>query len=81
MVESRVVVPNTAGIHGHIRRLAVAFDGSSVSLHRPQEVRLRSEGKSREVVRVADGVEAWLKPWTGDRCFRVLGPIRVRSTR
>jgi hypothetical protein len=25
MVESRVVVPNAAGIHGHMRRLAVAF--------------------------------------------------------
>jgi hypothetical protein len=61
MVESRVVVRNAAGVQGRVR-LAVPLDGSSVSLHRPQEVRLRSEGESRVVVHVADPVEAWLKP-------------------
>jgi hypothetical protein len=40
MVESRVVVRNAAGVHRHVR-VAVALDGSSVSLNRPQEVRLR----------------------------------------
>jgi hypothetical protein len=80
MVESRVVVRNAAGVHGHVR-VAVALDGSSVSLHRSREVRLRSEGGSREVVHVADTVEGWLKLWVGDRSHRVVEPIRVRSTR
>jgi hypothetical protein len=39
MVESRVVVRNAAGVHGHVR-LAVDLDRSSSSLHRPQELRL-----------------------------------------
>jgi hypothetical protein len=39
MVESRVVVRNAAGVHGYVR-LAVALDRSSISLHRPQELRL-----------------------------------------
>ena len=78
MVESRVVVRNAAGFHGHVR-LAVALDGSSISLHRPQEVRLRSEGESRGVVQIVDPVEAWLKLSTADRPSRVLGPVQVRS--
>jgi hypothetical protein len=79
MVESRVVVRNAAGVHGHVR-LAAALDGSSLSLHAPQEVRLRS-WDSRGVVQTADAVEAWLKPWMGDRSFRILGAVLVRSTR
>jgi hypothetical protein len=80
MVESRVVVRNAAGVHGHVR-FAVVLDGSSISLHRPQEVRLRSEGGSRAVVQVVTAVEAWLKLSTRDRAFRVLRPVHVRSTR
>jgi hypothetical protein len=52
MVESRAVVRNAASVHGHVR-LPLALDGSSVSLHRPQEVRVRSEEpESRGVVHV-----------------------------
>ena len=80
MVEGRVVARNAAGVHGHVR-VAVALDGSSVSLHGPQEVRLRSKGGSRGVVHVADTVGAWLKLWIGDRSHRVVEPIRVRRTR
>jgi hypothetical protein len=80
MVESRVVVPNAAGVHGHVR-LAVALDGKSVSFHRRQGVRLRSEWKSRGVVQIVDLVEAWLKLSTGDHSVRVLGPVQVRSAR
>ncbi len=80
MVESRVVVRNAAGVCGHVR-LAFVLDGSSISLHRPQEVRLRSEGGSRGVVPIVNPVEPWLKLSTGDRSFRFLGPVYVRSTR
>jgi hypothetical protein len=71
MVERRVVVRNAAGVHGHVR-VAVALDGSSVSLHRPQEVRLRSERETRGVVHVANTVEAWLKLWMGDHSYAVI---------
>jgi hypothetical protein len=80
LVESRAVVRNAAGVHGHVR-LAVALVGSSVSLHRPQKVRLRSEGESRGVVHVADTVETWLELWMGDHSYTVIGPVQVRGTR
>jgi hypothetical protein len=81
MVESRAVVRNAASVHGHVR-LAVALDGSSVSLHRPQKVRLHSEeGESCGVVHVADTVETWLKLWMGDHSYTVIGPAQVRGTR
>jgi hypothetical protein len=52
MVESRALVRNAASVHAHAR-LPVALDGSSVSLRRPQEVRVRSEEPgSRGVVHV-----------------------------
>jgi hypothetical protein len=80
MVESRVVVRNAAGVHGRVR-LAVALDGSSVSLYRPQKVRLRSEWESRGVVQVFDAVETWLNQWISDQSYRLVGPVRVGSTR
>jgi hypothetical protein len=80
MVESRVVVRNAAGVCGHLR-VAVALDRSAVSLYRPQQVRLRSEGESRGVGRVADAVEAWLELWMGDHFYAVIGLVQVRSTR
>ena len=52
-----------------------------VSLHRPREVRLRSEGETRGFVHVANTVEAWLKLWMGDHSYTVIGPVLVRSTR
>ena len=82
MVQNPVVVPTAAGVHGHLRRLAVAFDWSSVSLNGPQkEVGGRSEWDSRGVVHVVDAVEVWLERCMGDHCYTAVGPVRVTSTR
>jgi hypothetical protein len=89
MVELRVVVPDAAGVHGLMRRLAVVFDRSSVSFDGAhQEVRVRSEWESRAVVHVLDAVEAWLeedgvssaKLWVGDRSFTMVGPVPIAAS-
>jgi hypothetical protein len=88
MVEIRVVVPDAAGVHGLMRRLAVVFDRSSISFDGAQrEVCVRSEWESRGVVRVVDAVEAWLeedgatsaKLWMGDHSYTVVGRVPVTS--
>ena len=81
MVESRAVVRNAASILGRVR-VAVVLDGSSVSLHRPQEVHVRSGGwESRGVIHVADTVETWLKLWMGDHSYTVIRPVQVGGNR
>ena len=81
-VKSRVVVPNTAGVHGRVRRLAVAFNGSSVSFEPAQkQVSVRSEWASRGVVQVIHAVGVSLMLWMGDRSHAVVWPVPVRRTR
>jgi hypothetical protein len=72
LVRILVVVGHAAGIHGHVRRLAVGFDGSSVSPGRPR--------KSRGVFEVADAREVRLKLSTSDRANGAAGPVSVSST-
>jgi hypothetical protein len=89
MVEIRVVVPDAAGVHGLLRRLAAVFDRASVSFDGAhKEVRVRSDWESRAVVHVVDAVEAWLeedgaafaKLWMGDRSYTLVGPVPVTRT-
>ena len=88
MVEIRVAVADATGVHGLVRRLAGAFDRSSVSFDgRRKEVRVRSEWESRAVLLVLDAVEAWLredgvgsaKLSLGDRSYTMVGPVPVTS--
>jgi hypothetical protein len=82
MVESRVVVPNAASVHGHMRRLDVASGGSSVSFDGAQkQFPVRSQWESRRIVQVVHVVEVSPKLRTGDRSYTLIGPVPVRSTR
>jgi hypothetical protein len=88
MVEIRVAVADATGVHGLVRRLAGAFDRSSVSFDGERnEVSVRSESESSTVVLVVDAVEAWLaedgfgsaKLSLGDRSYTMVGPVLVTS--
>jgi hypothetical protein len=82
MVDIRVIARSAAGVHRHIRRLAVAFDGSSASFDRAQKkVRVRSKRESRGVVHVGDAFGVWLKLWMGDLSYTAVGPVRIRGPR
>jgi hypothetical protein len=89
MVEIRVAVTNTAGVHGLARRLASVLDWSSVSFDEPgKEVRVRSELESRTIVLVVNAVEAWLaedgvgsvKLSIGNRAYTMVGPVPITSS-
>jgi hypothetical protein len=61
MVEMQVVVPDAAGAHGLLRRLADLFGRASVSFDVTRnEVRVCSEWESRSVLAVIDAVQSWL---------------------
>ena len=86
MVEIRVAVADATGVHGLVRRLAGVFGRSSVSFDGlRQEVRVRSEWESRDVLLVLDAVEAWLaedgiasaKLSLGDRSYTMVGAARA----
>ena len=88
MVEIRVEVTDTPGVHGLMRRLAGVFDRSSVSFDRARkEVRVRSEWESRAVVQVLGAVEAWLAEdgpdsaelSIGDRSYTLVAPASIGS--
>ena len=88
MVEIRVGVADATGVHGLVRRLASAFDRSSVSFDGPRnEVKVRSELETRNVVLVLDAVLAWLaedgvgsaKLSIGDRSYTMVGPTPITS--
>jgi hypothetical protein len=88
MVEIRVGVADTGGVHGLVRRLAGVFDRSSVSFDGARkEVRVRSEWESRAVVQVLGAVEAWLAEdggdsaelSIGDRSYILVAPAPVTS--
>jgi hypothetical protein len=83
MVEICVAGADTSGLYDLVRRLAIAFDWSSVSFdEQDNEVRVRSELESRTVVLVLNAVEAWLaensvgsaKLSIGDRSYTMFGP-------
>jgi hypothetical protein len=81
MVEIRVA-RSTAGGRGHMRRLAVALDGSSASFDPAQKkVRVRSKRESRGFLQVGDAFGVRLKLWMGDRSYTAVGSVRVRGTR
>jgi len=88
MVEIRVSVPDTARMHGLMRRLAGHFDPSSVSFDGTRnEVRVRSEWESLSIVQVIDTVESWLaadridsaKLSVGDRSYTMVGPAGLEA--
>jgi len=88
MVEIRVAVEDATGVHGLMRRLAGAFDRSSVSFDGARkEVRVRSEWESRAVVQVLGAVEAWLAEdglgsaelSIGDRSYTLVAPAPIGS--
>ena len=80
MVEIRVVVTDTAHLHGLMLRLGRLFDRSSVSFDGARrEVRVRSEWESRSVVEVIDAVQSWLAAdglGLGRRCRSAIAPTR-----
>ena len=89
MVEIRVAVADTTGVHGLVRQLAGAFDPSSVSFDGVRkEVRVRSESELRGLVRLLKAVEAWLaedgvgsaKLSIGDRSYTMLGSSPISSS-
>jgi len=85
MVEIRVSVPDAAGAHGLLARLAALFDRSAVSFDGRNEVLVRSEWESRSVVAVIDAVQSWLATdgvdsaelSVGDRSYTMAGPTLV----
>jgi hypothetical protein len=88
MVEIRVAVADATGVHGLVRRLAGAFNRSSVSFDGARkEVRVQSEWESRGVVLVLDAVEAWLaedgvesaRLSIGERSYTMVGPAVITS--
>ena len=88
MVEIRVAVADSMGVHGLMRRLARLFDHSSVSFDGARnEVRVRSEWESRAVVEVLDAVESWLtedgvgsaKLSVGERSYTMVGPLHTAT--
>ena len=83
MVEIRVAVTDTVGVHGLLRRLAALFDRSALSFDSARkEVRIESEWESRSVVQVIDVVQSWLVSYGadsvelffGDRSYTIVGP-------
>ncbi len=90
MVEIRVVVTDTAHLHGLMLRLGRLFDRSSVSFDGARrEVRVRSEWESRSVVEVIDAVQSWLAAdglgsatlSVGDRSYTLAAVPLLAATR
>jgi hypothetical protein len=88
MVEIRVGVADDRGVQGLMRRLAGAFDRSSVSFDGTRkEVRVRSESESRAVAQVLRAVETWLAEdglgsaelSIGDRSYTMVAPAPIGS--
>ena len=88
MVEIRIAVTDAARLHGHMRRLGILFDPSSVSLDTTRcEVHVRSEWESRSLVQVLGAVESWLaedgpesaKLSVGDRSYTMVAPTTLAA--